>query len=195
MAKTRKLSLGEHRLIGNIIGDSFADDPVNRWVFGQEVAITQYYTQVAKKLYLPQGYGHVMDDGSGGSLWLPPNVKKHIPLLNSVDIAISMLRHNGLKSIIRGMKVDTSLSKHKPVEAHHYLFAIGVRAGNQGKGLGAKLMEAGLKQADKESMPAYLESSKESNIPFYNRFGFEVIERVVPTKDYPPLWLMWRAAR
>lgn len=72
MTEPRNLSVGEHGLIGDIIGDSFADDPVNRWVFGGENGMPDFYTAVARKLYLQKGFGHVMDDGSGGTLWLPP---------------------------------------------------------------------------------------------------------------------------
>jgi len=194
MTTPRSLAAGEHGLIGEIIGHSFADDPVNCWVFGGQGSISYYYTRVAKKLYLKQGFGHVMEDGSGGSLWLPPGVKKHIPLWNSVDIGFSMIRHGGLSSVTRGMAVDDALADKKPVEPHFYLFAIGARPAQQGKGIGGKLMQAGLEQVDKDGMPAYLESSKENNTSFYRRFGFEVIEEVTPTEGCPPLWLMWRAA-
>jgi len=192
MKKIRNLSLSEHHLVGDIIGDSFADDPVNRWVFGEQKGMTYYYTSSAKKLYLAKGYGHVMKNGSGASLWLPPNVKKHIPILNSLDIAANMIRFGGLKSIPRGLALDNALAKAKPNKAHYYLFAIGCRSTEQGKGIGSTLMKAGLEQVEKDKMPAYLESSKEQNVPFYQRYGFEVIEKIMPVKGCPPLWLMWR---
>jgi ribosomal protein S18 acetylase RimI-like enzyme len=195
MSHTRDLLLGEHDLIGDIIADSFADDPVNQWVFGGQEAMLPFYTRVAKKLYLPQGYGHVMEDGAGGALWLPPGIKKDISLLNSLDIAASIIRHAGFGSLLRGLATDSALAKHKPVEPHYYLFAIGARSGKQGKGIGGKLMQTGLERVDSDGMPAYLESSKEANVPFYRRFGFEVIEEIVPAKGCPPLWLMWREAR
>ena len=192
MTELRNLSTDEHKMIGDIIGDSFADDPVNRWVFGGESGLSDYYSMVAKKLYLKNGYGHVMDNGSGGTLWLPPGVKKYVPLWNSIDIAASMVKHGGISSIVRGIAVDEFLVRKKPTEPHYYLFAIGTRPSYQGKGIGGKLMEAGLEQANAKGMPAYLESSKKSNIPFYRKFGFEVIEEVIPAKGCPPLWLMWR---
>ena len=190
----RRLVKGEHALIGNIIGDSFSDDPVNLWVFGSEQSIETYNTLAAKKLFLQRGFGHVVAD-DGGSMWLPPGISKNIPLWNSLDIGTSMVRHGGVRSLRRGLSVDAALSRAKPAEPHYYLYAIGARRARQGKGVGGALMAAGLGQVDQTGMPAYLESSKEINVPFYRRFGFEVIERVVPTAGCPPLWLMWREGR
>ncbi len=44
-------------------------------------------------------------------------------------------------------------------------------------------------------MPAYLESSKERNVPLYRRFGFEVIEEHRSKVGSPPIWRMWREPR
>jgi ribosomal protein S18 acetylase RimI-like enzyme len=191
MSTVRPLGKGEHTLIGDIIGDSFSDDPINQWIFGSGQGMAGYYTLAAKKLYLPRGYGHVLDD-SGGTLWLLPGTAKHIPLWNSLDIAAIMLRHGGAGALLRGLAVDGYLAKIKPKEPHYYLFAIGARQGCQGKGIGGKLMAAGLERANAEHMPVYLESSKESNVPFYRRFGFELIEKVTPAKGCPSMWPMWR---
>jgi hypothetical protein len=43
-------------------------------------------------------------------------------------------------------------------------------------------------------MPCYLETQRESNIPYYRRFGFELTDEI-SLHDSPPLWLMWREAR
>ena len=42
-----------------------------------------------------------------------------------------------------------------------------------------------------ESLPAYLESSKERNVDFYARHGFRVTRELRLPKG-PPLWSMWR---
>jgi hypothetical protein len=43
-------------------------------------------------------------------------------------------------------------------------------------------------------MPAYLESSKPSNIGYYEAFGFTVT-REIKIPDGPALWPMWRPPR
>ncbi len=48
----------------------------------------------------------------------------------------------------------------------------------QGKGVGGALMRPVLEHCDAEGIPCYLESSKERNLPFYRRHGFEVVEEL-----------------
>ncbi|MGZ5348523.1 MAG: GNAT family N-acetyltransferase, partial [Solirubrobacterales bacterium] len=63
----------------------------------------------------------------------------------------------------------------------------------QRSGAGTALIRPGLERADAEGMPCYLETQRRSNIPFYERFGFELVEEV-GLDDSPRLWLMWRSA-
>ena len=61
--------------------------------------------------------------------------------------------------------------------------------------MGAALLQPALALADEDGMPAYLESSKERNVPFYARFGFEVVEELHSEVGSPPMWRMWREPR
>jgi GNAT superfamily N-acetyltransferase len=185
----------EHKLMGEIIGESFADDPVNKWVFNNSHALIRYNILAAKKLYLKKGFAHRTHAGIGGTLWLPPKTKKYIPLWNSVDIAYEMIKGDGFRALRRGMLADDAMAVAKPSIPHYYLYAIGVRPGHQGQGIGSRLLKEGLRVVDHAHMPAYLESSKKANVPLYERYGFEVKKILKPGNDCPPLWLMWRRAR
>lgn len=83
------------------------------------------------------------------------------------------------------------MEKVHPSEPHWYLAVLGTDPQYQGKGVGSALMAPVLQKCDAEGVPAYLESSKESNVPFYQRHGFEV-KGEVNVKNGPTLWPMWR---
>ena len=51
-----------------------------------------------------------------------------------------------------------------------------------------------LERCDTDGVGAYLESSKESNIAFYSRHGFQVTEEIKLLAG-PPMWKMWRDPR
>ncbi|MCA9718886.1 MAG: GNAT family N-acetyltransferase, partial [Myxococcales bacterium] len=179
-------------LIGTIIADGFLGDPINDWVFGSYHALRYANTAWARRLYLPRGFGHVTAGGEGGALWLPPGVAKHVPIWRSLDIGASMLRHGGARSLSRGLRVDATLARHHTQEPHYYLYAISVRPAFQGRGIGSALMRAALERVEQRPAPAYLESSKPSNVPFYRRFGFTVTRELSPAPGCPPMWLMTR---
>ena len=62
------------------------------------------------------------------------------------------------------------------------------------EGWGAALMRHALARCDREALPAYLEASKPQNVPFYQRFGFEVLGEI-QVGAAPPLTPMLRQPR
>ena len=93
--------------------------------------------------------------------------------------------------LLRGFR---GVENHHPRWPHWYLGVLGTDPPMQGRGLGSGVMEPVLSRCDRDGIGAYLESSKESNVPYYRRHGFEVVEVVTLPKG-PRLWLMWRHPR
>ena len=188
------LKPGEHDLIGDIIAEGFADDPVNRWAFRNMSVLRPLYTLMARDLYLPQGFGHCIGN-QAGTLWLPPGVNKHFGLLSTLTMARHIVGKGGLTAARNAVRVDSLMTKKHPSAPHYYLFAIAARPEYRGRGLGGQLMRAALERIDAEGQAAYLENSKRENIGFYRHFGFEIVEELRAASDAPPLFLMWRAPR
>lgn len=175
-----------------ILAAAFLDDPVMLWVCGNERCIGPAFMELAKHLYVKKGFGHITPEGEGATLWLPPGETKDVSLIATLSMGLAMLRYGGVKAPLNGLRIDAALLKAKPVAPHYYLFAIGVRPECQGRGFGKMLTAPVLAQCDQEGMPAYLESSKEENIPIYRTMGFEVTDTIDPGHGCPPLYPMWR---
>jgi ribosomal protein S18 acetylase RimI-like enzyme len=187
-----KVGKNEAALMGKVVTDGFSDDAVNRWAFNGTAAMLPMFTAMARYLYIPKGYGHRTANGLAGTLWLPPNSNKGYGVLGNLVMAKALIQHAGVRGIKNSLAIESCLNSHRPREPHHYLFAISVNPDLQGTGIGSKLMQAALKRVDDESMPAYLENSKERNLAFYLNHGFKVTKEIYPGKDSPPMWLMWR---
>jgi ribosomal protein S18 acetylase RimI-like enzyme len=73
--------------------------------------------------------------------------------------------------------VERYHKKHAP-DPHCYLFFIGVDPAFQGKGFAARLLMPVLVSLEKKDIACYLNTQNERNIPLYEHFGFQVVERV-----------------
>ena len=93
---------------------------------------------------------------------------------------------------VRALRLLFEIDGLHPREPHWYLATLGTVPERQGQGVGAALLQPVLTLADEDGVPAYLESSKERNVPFYARFGFEVVEELHSKVGSPPMWRMWR---
>ncbi|TNE67092.1 MAG: N-acetyltransferase [Alphaproteobacteria bacterium] len=191
----RPLQDGDATLIGHIIAEAFADDPVNLWAFNGTGAMAPVFTAMARYLYIPKGFGHVTDDGLAGTMWLPPGAQKTYGIGGNLAMARAIVWHGGLRAVKNSLAIDAFMAKNRPAEPHYYLFAIGVSPALQGRGIGGRLMKEALDRADTAHMPAYLENSKAGNIGFYRSHGFEIMDEVVPAPGCPVMWRMWRPAR
>jgi ribosomal protein S18 acetylase RimI-like enzyme len=97
--------------------------------------------------------------------------------------------------MVTTLKILNLIESMHPHEPHWYLATLGTAVEQQGKGIGSALMAPVLTHCDREGVPCYLESSKERNVPFYRRHGFEVVKEVQIPGDGPSLWTMWRDPR
>jgi len=59
-----------------------------------------------------------------------------------------------------------------------YLSIVGIIPEQQGKGLGAELLERVLSETDRLQAPTYLETFTPRNVAFYNRFGYRSVAAV-----------------
>jgi GNAT superfamily N-acetyltransferase len=175
---------------------AFEDDPVMEFLFpspeGRVNKLQPFFAMLARLQHLPHGGCYTTDDTTGAALWDPPGQWK-MPGSAVLRAAPTLLSLMGLRTV-NALRTLAVAEKVHPKEPHWYLAVLGTTPAEQGKGVGSTLMAPVLERCDREAIPAYLESSKEKNVPFYRRHGFEVTREIQLPKG-PMLWAMWREPR
>lgn len=190
----RCAELPDWRQVADITAEGFADDPVNRFVFGTPRAILSGMRVMAREIYLKRGFAHLHGD-DGSTLWLPPGVDGAFSTLTLLKFAAGQMRHGTKGALQRGQELGARMAAHHPKAPHLYLFAITTRKHARGKGIGKALLDPVLAYADRENLPVYLENSNPVNTGFYRSRGFERIALFNVGEGGPPLEPMWRKAK
>jgi GNAT superfamily N-acetyltransferase len=87
----------------------------------------------------------------------------------------------------------TAWASRDPADTRHWhLGPIAADAPLQGQGIGSVMMEEFCRRADEAGDAAYLETDKDVNVRFYERFGFETVAEATVLGQ--PNWFMSRAA-
>lgn len=181
--------------VATTMARAFADDPFVCFVLTNEEtrqALMPHLFKLLFKLSLPHGACDVTTGCEAAALWGPPGLWQ-TPLWDYLTNGAEVADIFDFSSGRHALRVMNIMERHHPAEPHWYLQAIGTDPAQQGKGFGKALMHRKLADADASGMPAYLESSKSANIPFYQSFGFEVAGEV-KLPDGPTIWQMWRQA-
>jgi hypothetical protein len=174
---------------------AFHDDPLMMYLFRDPAtrqAKLPALFRLLFKLALPHGGCAVTADYEAAALWRPPEQWEiHWWQYLTNGPAFISLFGSDIPHVLKTMDI---IEKHHPRTPHWYLQVIGTDTAKQGRGFAGLAMRRQLAVVDAHGLPAYLESSKDSNIPIYASYGFEVTgELVLP--NGPTLYPMWRAAR
>ncbi|MEZ0067020.1 GNAT superfamily N-acetyltransferase [Streptacidiphilus sp. MAP12-20] len=180
-----------------VLARAFYEDPQFRWALPDQRSrlrrIERIFNTILRYEALRHGTIQLAERAGtivGGAVWLPPDHWRD-PLYRQVLTAPGFLRGYGRRIRYGDMFQRASWKVH-PHEPHWYLYIIGVEPDQQGHGIGAALLRAGLERADADGLPAYLESSDIANVPLYEHFGFEVTGAVALPAGAPEIPTMWR---
>ena len=181
------------RPIAAALARAFEDDPVAVYIFPDPArrprGLERFFRLQVGRTFLRRGEAWTTTELAGGAFWLPPSSPR--PGLRELIEQFPMVPLLG-RRLLTTLRLIGLMEQHHPKVPHWYLGTLGTDPPYQGRGVGSALLRPVLERCDEEGTPAYLESSKASNIPFYRRHGFEVTKELeVP--GGPVLWLMWRA--
>jgi ribosomal protein S18 acetylase RimI-like enzyme len=191
----RKATRADLDAISASLAKAFWDDPVMLHILPQSDRGQAKKLEGLMRIEAISGLRHesvwTTEDRQATAIWKPPNKWKvgGMELLRQAPSTIAILRSR----LPTALSVLNIIEKKHPVEPPHWHLAVlGTEPDGQGKGKGSSVLQPVLEQCDRAGEGAYLESSKERNVPFYERHGFRVTERIDLPKGGPSLWLMWR---
>lgn len=182
------------RKLADITASAFSEDPVNKWIFGDEPAIRACFRVLAKHIYSRHGICHLSGD-HGAAMWIASDQIKGLSLPAQLSLALGLARHGTKGSLKRAIRAGEIMDENHPTTPHMYLFTIGITKAARGSGKGHALITPMLEACDKAGIPCYLENSNPDNFGFYSAHGFEHMKHFNAGEGGPPLQAMWRDAR
>ncbi|OGN96999.1 MAG: hypothetical protein A2Z71_07475 [Chloroflexi bacterium RBG_13_50_21] len=189
-----------YRQAAQVLSRAFVDEPVSVVVYKNFSADRRFRAlthdfAIEVKLCVRKGYPlQVNEHGKvvASAVIYPPGTYP-LPVGDQWMLFIKSFLGNGIYDIRVNMRWLDEIDKMHPVEPHYYLEYLGVEPEQQGKGLGSVILQHLIDKADEERVGCYLENASPRNVPFYQRFGFQVISEKEIISI--PAWFMWRPPR
>ncbi|MEU7041233.1 GNAT family N-acetyltransferase [Streptomyces varsoviensis] len=172
---------------------AFADYPFTRHVVAaddHESRLGRFQELFLSRIGLAYGRVWVADEGRAVAAWTTPD-QDPSPGFAEIGPLIGDLA--GDRAAVFEA-VEAVLAPHRPSEPVWFLATVGVDPRSQRRGLGSAVLRPGLRAAADAGRPAFLETSSEQNVRFYERLGFAVTADVRLPDGGPRTWCMRREA-
>jgi GNAT superfamily N-acetyltransferase len=192
----RPATAADVKPLAAVMGRAFEDDPPFVWMLPdartRQARAGRFFGTVMRSEALAYGAVEVASLGDvivGGTIWYPPGRwTSGVQLRTLLGFARAFGRRLGPAAAL-----ERALVLAHPRDPHWYLLAVGVDPAHQGSGVAGPLLRSRLARCDQAGEPAYLESSKDANVPLYQHFGFEPREPMTMPDGAPVITPMWRA--
>lgn len=192
-ARMRRAKPAEFPRLVDLLVGAFSSDPFHCWLFPDERVRPARQRRLFERvlpIYERHGVVFTTDDLAGVALWDPPR-DGGPSLAELVSFVVRVLPVFGRRAvrIAQGM---APLAALHPAEPHWYLSILGTDPARQKIGVGASLLRPVLARCDRDGLCAYLEASRVENVPYYERFGFEVVAPLPMPAGGPTVYRMRR---
>ncbi len=186
-------------MIARVLGDAFADYAWTGWTVDAENhagRLLALHTTLLGALAIPYGQVDVAVTAGGAiiaaAVWMRSDAAVPPDVWTQVAERVDVLSGDRASA---AHAAESTLAPYRPVAPHVALSTVGVLPEAQGAGLGTATLAPGLARADRETLPAHLETSSAANVRFYRRLGFDVSAAVDLPGGGPRTWLMHRDPR
>jgi len=190
MVEISRASLDRLTPLASVLGRSFVVEPMMLWSLGDrgDVAerLTQSFARTLENL-IPLDMVWEAGVAEGAAIWVPPSgaaAWKQTQLGGGPPDASepeAEARYSGFW---------TWVESRLPTEPLWHLDAVAVDPVGRGRGIGAALIEHGLAMARADLVGVVLETGNPGNVPYYERFGFRVVDKEDAPLGGPTVWFM-----
>ena len=191
--RAQKATLTDRDAVSQMFAEAFQNDPAMCFIFPDPAVRAARLPSLFKILFdedCAKGCCYITSGGEAATLWRAPK-NARLSFLEKVIFAFPWL--NATRSALgRALTYSNFSDANHPTIPHWYLHIAGCAPNAQGLGLGSAVIKAGLTHADARGVHVYLETGKQANVGFYQKFGFAVThEWKIP--NGPKNWSMLRA--
>jgi ribosomal protein S18 acetylase RimI-like enzyme len=197
MTEVSVASEGDRAAATVALAEAFMDDPVAIWATPKDRHRPRALRRFFGAVYDTHVDGEVVYvdfERRGTAIWALPG-RWQGSAMNQLRTAAAFAHPRHWPRVPRIVGGVVAAERSHPRTEHFYLATLGVAPDRQGEGLGSSLLGPVLEICDSDGIPAYLESSKHSNIAFYARHGFRVTGELRLPGGGPVLYPMWREPR
>lgn len=192
-ATVRALTPADSSLALDTLVEAFHQDPGAVYMFPDSARRRVGMREVfAYGLNYGRRFGcmDVLNQGRAVALWIPPEFSPPSwrRVLRSGFVATAFRLGRSAMRVTRFSRFMESHRLQTMRVPHWYLFCIGVHPDQQGRGLGAALLQHGLARARATGAPCYLETVNADNVPFYRAHGFRELGRHEFFPSGPVIW-------
>jgi ribosomal protein S18 acetylase RimI-like enzyme len=188
--------------VAHVFARAFLVNPAYTALFpdraGRERALQRLFGAVVG-YSLVYGLTHTTPAVEGAACWLSPG-NTEVTLWRSLRTGLGLQRavvrfnSQARRKFLAALAYLDEIHKRKAPGPHWYLWVLGVAPHCQGQGIGSRLIQPVLTQADQDGVPCYLETHTERNVVFYQRRGFQVVSDGIVPDQGVRVWTMLRKA-
>ena len=169
-----KAQYKDRQEVVNILTESFDDNKSVNYIVKQDKHRTRRIRSLMEYSFdVCCRFGNVFlsEDRKGCALILFPD-KKRTTLSTIIWDLKLIINCTGLSNLTKTISRESKINKLHPDELLYYLWFIGVKRKEQGKGVGTDLLKEVISIGEGMNRTICLETSTAKNIPWYKKFGF-----------------------
>lgn len=176
----KRADINQKSLVVDILSMSFDDNKSVNYVVKQDSnrqarirGLMEYSFDICNAF----GDVWMANDDQACALVLYPDKKRSTlnAILWDAKLALSVI---GLSRVSQVLSRESKIKSFHPKERFTYLWFIGVTPELQNKGKGSQLLHEIINESESQGRPIYLETSVDRNLPWYQKFDFEVFQEL-----------------